>query len=69
MRLADLAKQQQGLGQHAAAPQGQVDVERLRRAATEVLRIFDTGVGNAGITGSDWLLAMAQLRAALEGEK
>ena len=75
MKLADLLKnQREGAG---AAPSGQApraaqgpapapgSDEHIRRAATEVLRIFDTGVGNGGITAEDWLMAMAELRAAL----
>ncbi|HET7771693.1 MAG TPA: hypothetical protein VFN74_23170 [Chloroflexota bacterium] len=72
MKLADLLKNQPQ-GTAAAAPgspraaQGPApgSDEHLRRAATEVLRIFDTGVGNGGITAEDWLMAMAELRAAL----
>ena len=76
MKLADLVKKQ-GAGMtppatagsspgsaHSASPAPGSD-EHLRRAAAEVLRIFDTGVGNGGITGEDWLMAMADLRAAL----
>ena len=74
MKLADLLKNQ-AQGTAAVAPgspratQGPAPApgsdEHLRRAATEVLRIFDTGVGNGGITAEDWLMAMAELRAAL----
>ena len=76
MKLADLVKNQPQ-GSASAAPgapsmrgtQGPAPApgsdEHLRRAATEVRRIFDTGVGNGGITAEDWLMAMAELRAAL----
>ena len=76
MKLADLVKKQaEGTAPGAAggaasrsapgsAPAPGSDAH-LRRAATEVLRIFDTGVGNGGITAEDWLMAMADLRAAL----
>ncbi len=78
MKLTDLAQkhssgQQPGTAtaRPRAQPLAQTDAQaqggdaELRKAATEVLRIFDTGVGNAGITGADWLVAMAELRAAL----
>ena len=78
MKLADLVKKQGGVtppdsagapgsagSAGAGAGLGRGSEEQLRKAATEVLRIFDTGVGNAGITASDWLMAMAELRAAL----
>ena len=76
MKLADLLRKQAEGSAPAApgtaaprAPQTPAPApgsdEHLRRAAAEVLRIFDTGVGNAGITTSDWLMAMAELRAAL----
>ena len=76
MKLADLLRKQVA-GTAPAAPGGPAprtahspapapgSDEHLRRAAAEVLRIFDTGVGNAGITAEDWLMAMADLRAAL----
>jgi hypothetical protein len=76
MKLSDLAAKQTPsaavpragtTGQPPAAPQSSAPAgdAALRKAAAEVLRIFDTGVGNAGITPSDWLMAMAELRAAL----
>lgn len=78
MKLADLVKKQGGVpppdstgagaagtGAVGAGGPGRGSEEQLRKAATEVLRIFDTGVGNGGITASDWLMAMAELRAAL----
>ena len=79
MKLADLVRKQ-AQGTAAGAPRGPApgaphtshtpapapgSDEHLRRAAAEVLRIFDTGIGNAGITADDWLMAMADLRAAL----
>ena len=76
MKLADLVKKQGGgTGAGAAggalarnaqgpAPAAGSD-EHLRRAAAEVVRIFDTGIGNGGITAEDWLMAVADLRAAL----
>jgi hypothetical protein len=76
MKLADLVRKQ-AEGATPVAPGTSVprnplspspapgSDEHLRLAATEVLRIFDTGVGNGGITASDWLMAMADLRAAL----
>ena len=76
MKLADLVKKQ-AEGTAPAAPGGPSartapgpapapgSDAHLRRAATEVLRIFDTGVGTGGITAEDWLMAKADLRAAL----
>lgn len=70
MKLADLVKKQGGgklpdAADAQAPTHAQGGDEQLRKAAAEVLRIFDTGIGNGGISASDWLMAMAGLRAAL----